>query len=257
MTRYTLTPLLLLLLASGTRAQATEPTSATTSTGAAADSDETAPPATPAAPSVPATPAPAAEGDIDWLRAGVGIGSFVLQQNGFAFTPGLSAVVEACPSEVFCVFGSGRGTASTYPNASGAFLGLGGAPFSSSSLVSLGLDVGGRYVLAPGALVEVSPWLSLGVGGGFAEGTTFSVYDPITGGLLPTQNSLFGGHASLTAGVLAEREMWQGVRVRVSTSLLSGSAAWTNASSGGTSVSDLSFALDLVLQPSFAVLLEL
>lgn len=156
------------------------------------------------------------------------------------------------------MFGSARGTASTYPNASAAgFIGGTGAPFSSSSLVALALNAGGRYVLSPGAPVEISPWLSLGLGAGFAEGTTFTSYDPVTGAPLPTQTGLFGTQASLTAGVLAEREMWDRVRVRVSTSLLRGSAAWTSLSGAGTGSSDLSFAADLMLQPSFAVLLEL
>jgi hypothetical protein len=58
--------------------------------------------------------------------------------------------------------------------------------------------------------------------------------------------------------VLAEREVWDGVRVRVSTSLLNGSMAWNNVSASGTSgASALHFGVDLVLRPSVGVLLEL
>lgn len=213
---------------------------------------------TPAPPpaTAPAAASPNALEQTGWLRAGAGIGAVTVGPGGIAYTPGLFAIAEACPSGGLCFFGSLRGTATTYP--SSGLVGSTPIPFTTSSLVSLALTAGARYVLTPGAPVEISPWLSLGVGGGFAEGTSVTGFDPGTGAPVSNQLGIVGVDGAVTVGVLAEREVWDGIRVRASTSLLSGNMAWNNVYAAGTSGGGaLHFGVDLVLRPSVGLVLEL
>lgn len=260
------TPAFLLLLSSFTVPLHAQELPASDPAATAPSSTASPPPAVAAPasapPAAPGQASPSALEQTGWLRAGAGIGSFALQSSGITFSPGLFGIAEVCPSGGLCFFGSLRGTATTYPSNSGFGGGsvIGSTPvaFTTSSLVSLALSGGARYVLTPGAPVEISPWLSLGVGGGFAEGAYVSAYDPIIGGPISGQIGMAGVDTSATVGVLAEREVWDGVRVRVSTSLLNGSMTWSNVWAGGASgTSALHFGVDLVLRPSVGVLLEL
>lgn len=257
MVRTSLSTLSLLLLATSASAQQPEvlPDEAPSETKAVAPES---PPAAP--PAEAGTTAEASAEGTGWLRAGVGVGSFVLQQSSLSFAPGLSAIVEACPSDTFCLFGSLRGTVSGGAPMGGGVIGGTPLPFVPSTLASLSVNAGGRYVLSPGALVEVSPWLSLGVGGGYSDGNTITSYDPNTGEPLYSLNGLVATNLSATLGVMAEREMWDGIFVRVSTSLVGAGVALTHGwldSDIANGTSDFRLNADLVLQPSFAVLMEL